>query len=361
MRARRGAVVAAVCGTALMAGGLALARFEFGAVYAEMTAPAEGSVVTAAAAEVMPIDGVKGEDVAKGEEPAQREDPAPGRDAAIVKVALPVSEPSPVAMPTPATVAEPAATIATPDPEPSRAQQAAAPDGCVLSQVCIDQYLWSIYERTLKQDTIKVSERVKVTVKNKGKTRTITKTVTKLVDEDFTWKDPKAAEKAGMPLKEYVIGGMDPSFRLKLYRAVRAMDDAGLVPGITSAFRDDYRQDLASGKKAATNRSYHGGSLRGGYGHGLAADLVSAKGETRAERWITSEILWKWIDAHGQEYGVGRPYLDRDPPHVGPIDGKEYADKRGHAKTKLAEAHKHGGAAENNNHGKPQRAKTASR
>jgi hypothetical protein len=39
--------------------------------------------------------------------------------------------------------------------------------------------------------------------------------------------------------------------------------------------------------------------------------------------------LWKWIDAHGKEYGIGRPYLDKDPPHIVPIDGKEYADNRG--------------------------------
>ena len=106
------------------------------------------------------------------------------------------------------------------------------------------------------------------------------------------------------------------------------MDEAGLAPGITSAFRDDYRQSIASGLKAASDRSYHGGSFRGGYGHGLAADIVSVKGETRGQRWISTEILWKWVDAHGEEYGVGRPYLDRDPPHVGPIDGKEYVDKR---------------------------------
>ena len=56
---------------------------------------------------------------------------------------------------------------------------------------------------------------------------------------------------------------------------------------------------------------------------------MSVKGETRSERWISSEILWKWIDAHGKEYGIGRPYLDKDPPHIAPIDGKEYADKRG--------------------------------
>ena len=209
-------------------------------------------------------------------------------------------------------------------------------DECLLRDVCIDQYLWSVYQRTPKQDTVKVVERRKVTVKINGKSRTVIKEFTKLVDEDFTWKDPKAAEKASMSLMEYVIGGMDQSFRLKLYRALRAMDEAGLSPGITSAFRDDYRQSLASGLKAATDRSYHGGSFRGGYGHGLAADLVSVKGENRSERLISSENLWKWIDAHGKELGIGRPYLDKDPPHVAPIDGKEYADHSRGANTQQA-------------------------
>ena len=139
-----------------------------------------------------------------------------------------------------------------------------------------------------------------------------------------------------MSLKDYVIGGMDRGFKLKLYHALRAMDDAGLMPGITSAFRDDYRQSIASGNKAASDSSYHGGSRRGGYGHALAADLVSVKGETRAQRYASSEELWKWIDAHEKELGVGRPYLDRDPPHVAPIDGKEYADKRGRTNVQKA-------------------------
>jgi hypothetical protein len=51
--------------------------------------------------------------------------------------------------------------------------------------------------------------------------------------------------------------------------------------------------------------------------------LVRVKGETRLQRFASSEELWKWIDAHQTELGVGRPYLDRDPPHVAPIDGKE--------------------------------------
>ena len=211
-------------------------------------------------------------------------------------------------------------------------------DVCIELDVCIDQYLWSLYERTPKVDTVKVEERIKVKVKTKGKTRTVVKTLIKYITEDFAWKDPKAAQKAGMSLKDYVIGGMDRDFKRKLYDALHAMEDAGFSPGITSAFRDDYRQELARGNKAAADSSYHGGSRRGGYGHGLAADLVSVKGETRAERCTWSEILWKWIDAHEKELGIGRPYLDKDPPHVAPVDGKEYADKRGPAKARLAGA-----------------------
>jgi len=232
------------------------------------------------------------------------------------------------------------ATASTPDPLPNDAKETVSPieilDECLVADVCIDRYLWALYQRTPKVDTIKVHERRKVTVKKRGKMVTVTKGFTRLVDEDFAWKDPKAAEKAGMPMMDYVIGGMDRSFKLKLFHALRAAEEAGLSPGITSAFRDDYRQSIASGLKAATDRSYHGGSFRGGYGHGLAADAVSVKGATQAQRWISTESLWKWIDAHGKEFGIGRPYLDRDPPHVAPIDGKEYAAH--HRETKARHA-----------------------
>jgi hypothetical protein len=248
-----------------------------------------------------------------------------------------LSDPPP--MPQPATPPVLSAVVSRTDPVQKAASSAVsseALDACPEPDVCIDQYLWSLYERTPKVDTIKVEERIKTKVKTKGKTRTVVKTLTKYVTEDFGWKDPKAAQKAGMSLKDYVIGGMDRDFRGKLYNALRAMDDAGFAPGITSGFRDDYRQELANGNKAAADSSYHGGSRRGGYGHGLAADLVSVKGETRAERCAWSELLWKWIDAHEKELGIARPYLDKDPPHVAPIDGKEYADKRSAAKARLA-------------------------
>ncbi|HEY0911032.1 MAG TPA: peptidase M15 [Bradyrhizobium sp.] len=213
-----------------------------------------------------------------------------------------------------------------------------AHDECVVADSCVDHYLWTLYQRTPKEDSVKISEQRKVTVKKKHKMVTVTRTFTKLVDEDFSWKDPKAAEHFGKTLDDYVIGGMDRDFKLKLVQMLRAADAAGLAPGITSAFRDDYRQSIASGLKAADNRSYHGGSLRGGYGHGLAADIVSVNGATRAERLTSSETLWKWVDAHGMEFGIGRPYLGRDPPHVGPIDGKEYADHHPGMKARQARA-----------------------
>nr|WP_275189113.1 hypothetical protein [Bradyrhizobium sp. CSA112] len=209
---------------------------------------------------------------------------------------------------------------------------------CLVVEICIDRYLWALYERAPKIDAVKVHERRKVTVKRKGKTVTVTRTFTRRVDEDFTWKDPKAADKAGMAMMDYVIGGMDRKFKLKLFHTLHAAEQAGLSPGITSAFRDDYRQSIATGLKAATGRSYHGGSSRGGYGGGVAADVVSVKGSTRAQRWVSTEKLWKWIDERGKEFGIGRPYLDRDPPHVAPIDGQEYASRRGGTKTQDAQA-----------------------
>jgi hypothetical protein len=226
------------------------------------------------------------------------------------------------------------------DPMPIEVKKAVAlieiPDECL--DACIDRYLWALYQRTPKEDSLKVHERRKVTIKRKGKMVTVTRSFTRLVDQDFTWKDPHAAEKVGMSMMDYVIGGMDRSFRTKLFHTLRAAELAGMSPGITSAFRDDYRQSIASGLKAASDRSYHGGSSRGGYGHGLAADVVSVDGATRNQRWASTEKFWKWIDAHGKEFGIGRPYLGRDPPHVAPIDGREYAAHNRGGKTQHADA-----------------------
>jgi hypothetical protein len=261
-------------------------------------------------------------------------DTTPAADEPQPAVVAALTDPAEILPPETPPALAPAASTADAPP-----QDAATPAGrielvgeCQVAEACIDQFLWALYQRTPKEDTIKERELRKVTIKRKGKLRTVTRSFTRLVDADFTWKDPKAAERSGMSMMDYVIGGMDRGFKLKLFHALYAAEAAGLQPGITSAFRDDYRQSIASGLKAASDRSYHGGSFRGGYGHGLAADIVSVNGATRAKRWVSTEALWKWVDANGKPFGIGRPYLDRDPPHVGPIDGREYASRRGGAK-----------------------------
>jgi len=352
MNPRRIATVAvAFCGTAVLASWVVAPLAGFGSTGIENTGvvpveqrrppplTADAELADAPLAPAMGNATVASADVATAAElvagTATGTMAAADKQESIVVAALPDSS---LMLPS-ETPPVPVTPASTPDPVPNDAKDAVDSveilDECLVADACIDRYLWALYQRTPKMDTIKVTERRKVTVRKKGKTRTVTKSFTKSVDDDFTWKDPKAAEKAGMTMIDYVIGGMDRSFKLKLFHTLHAAERAGLSPGITSAFRDDYRQSIASGLKAATDRSFHGGSYRGGYGHGLAADVVSVKGATRAQRWVSTESLWKWIDVGGKEFGIGRPYLDRDPPHLAPIDGKEYASHRG---TKVQQA-----------------------
>jgi hypothetical protein len=369
MSPRRFAGLVALCGTVVLAGWVAAGLAGFGSHRIENTgASIADSRATSVTADAEPADTPRAT--------AMVETSVSVAEMAIVDAALPAPPPT---LP-PETSLVNVAAVSTPDSVQNDTNEATSSletpvqndakevvgsletlDECLVPEICIDQYLWSAYQRTPKVDTIKVSEKKKVTVKKNGKTRTVTKTVTKVVDDDFTWKDPAAAQKAGKSVMDYVIGGMDPSFKLKLYHTFRALDEAGLAPGITSGFRDDYRQAIAAGKKAASDSSYHGGSRRGGYGHGLAADIVSVRGATRLQRCASSEVLWKWVDAHGKEFGIGRPYLDRDPPHVGPTDGKEYAAHHGQADTRHAgvKANKRHRLAVHDDHGTPKRAKAA--
>ena len=71
---------------------------------------------------------------------------------------------------------------------------------------------------------------------------------------------------------------MDKSFKRKLFRTLLAAEAAGLSPGITSAFRDDYRQSIASGLKAAIQSASKGNLLiiprEGGYMLSAAQGVV---------------------------------------------------------------------------------------
>ena len=147
----------------------------------------------------------------------------------------------------------------------------------------VEQYLWEVYQsEPMKKDG----------------------------SGDFTWKDQAAAKRMSMSLQRYVISGMDPDFREQLYHAGRAMDADGLKWSVLSAFRDDYRQSIASGLKAGAKNSRHGGSLRtGGYGHGQAIDVTGTEG-------TTMDQVWRWLDEHGGKYGLHRPMPGYDPAHV---------------------------------------------
>src|SRR5438876_280016 len=195
MSPRRLAALAGLCATLVLAGWVTAGLLGHGSPRIENTgAPIEGSRATSATAGAEPIEARQAT--------ATGEDGVSVTDVAILDAALPESHP----VPRPETPSGQVASASTPDPVQGRATQAMSsvetPDECLVAETCIDRYLWSVYQRAPKVDTIKVPERIKVTVKKKGKTRTVIKTIMKLVDEDFTWKDPTAAQKARMSLMD---------------------------------------------------------------------------------------------------------------------------------------------------------------
>src|SRR5215471_10916044 len=127
-------------------------------------APIEVSRATSATARAEDVDaprvtavgehGVSNADIGSGS--AASSDPPPMLQAATPPVQL--------------------AAVTPTDPVQNTTGAAVSPeahDACPESDVCIDQYLWSLYERTPKVDTVKVEERIKVKVKDKGKTKTV--------------------------------------------------------------------------------------------------------------------------------------------------------------------------------------------
>jgi hypothetical protein len=158
----------------------------------------------------------------------------------------------------------------------------------------VKDYLWEVYQRS--------------TVKKDG-------------SGEFTWKDIDAAKHAGLSMEDYTIGGIDPDFRELLYAIGKVMDAAGVEWSILSGYRDDYRQNLASGFKSHGGYSFHGGSTAtGGYGHGCAMDISSP------DR-LSDDTVWGWFDQHSKDYGLRRPLPATDPVHIQPLLGSAWHEK----------------------------------
>jgi hypothetical protein len=116
-----------------------------------------------------------------------------------------------------------------------------------------------------------------------------------------------------VPLNRLFLRRLKVRLWMKLINtyAGHAMDAARIHWTILSAFRDDYRQGLASGLKAHINNSLHGGSAAtGGYGHGCAVDIKDADGN--------SDTVWHWLDKNSAKIGLQRLLPRADPAHVQP-------------------------------------------
>src|SRR5262249_12905299 len=167
--------------------------------------PPQASAPQAAAPLVIAMASVPDADVAPAAEPI----PAiPPGTAERIDDAQPVVEAALPDEAAPPSAEERAAEEEVPTPaDPVKVEIAASSteifDECPVAEVCIDRYLWVLYQRTPKVDTVKVTDKKKVTVKKGGKTRTVTKTTTRLVTENFAWKGPKAAEKIRMQWQGY--------------------------------------------------------------------------------------------------------------------------------------------------------------
>src|SRR5262245_52618597 len=216
-RPRRFAL-ALLCATAAIGGAASLGGFESTSIWNRVGAG--GAAV--ASADAGPLRALMAHAVASvaAVTTSHRERPEPAADPATADPgphetafglagvsaaeAPAVEAPSPDAGPTPPPEThERLVSLFRPEaPVEEQAQPAVRPieivDECLVVDICIDEYLWALYERTPKVDTNKVTKQIKTTVKTKkGKTRTVTKTITDYVVADFTWKDPAAAQKVG--------------------------------------------------------------------------------------------------------------------------------------------------------------------
>jgi hypothetical protein len=148
-RPRRLAVLASLCGTVALACWVGAGLAGLGLLGTESTgAPIEVSRATSAATRADHVDAPRA--TALDEHGVSVADIASGTAA--------LSDPPP--MPQPARPPVPFAAVSSTDPVQNAARPAVnseALDACPEPDVCVDQYLWSLYERTPKVDSVSVA------------------------------------------------------------------------------------------------------------------------------------------------------------------------------------------------------------
>jgi hypothetical protein len=109
-----------------------------------------------------------------------------------------------------------------------------------------------------------------------------------------------------MSTRDYVIGGIHPDLKQQMYEAGEAYEsETGKPFSMTSGFRDNYRQSIASGFKARVGGSMHGNTPRTlGYGDGRAIDVPAG--------------IASWIAQRGGRFGLSQPMPGVDPYHIQP-------------------------------------------
>jgi TP901 family phage tail tape measure protein len=126
-------------------------------------------------------------------------------------------------------------------------------------------------------------------------------------------KDELAAKRVGMDVGKYRVEGMHPEARASMAQAVRDFESqTGGKAAFTAGFRDDFRQEIATGYKARTGFSQHGGSqvLPSG---GLFSGGMSAFGQGKAMD-VPRGPFREWMRQFGARYGFrGIPH---DEPHL---------------------------------------------
>ena len=182
-------------------------------------------------------------------------------------------------------------------------------------QICVDRYhLVTLYERTREgRCRSRCADRTEgARLRRSGKTRTVvTKAITKVVDEDFAWKDPKGGGTGrDVDRMDYVIGGMDREFQgdARITRFARST-----MPGLMPGYNERIPRRLSASRSPAGLKAAKRPVLSR---RQLPRRLWPRAGGRHRERkgrdaWAATAFELKscgnGLDAHGEEYGVRAP------------------------------------------------------